>query len=109
MARRRDGGRERGPPARARRWRMAKAVGSNRGLSRRALLRVGAFGAAATALGPAARRAAAVAATDYVPRPNATAYVLRVAATAQNPDATTAVSAITADGTIPGPLIRARQ
>lgn len=82
---------------------------SRAGMSRRALLRAGAAGAAGLALGTAGRRAAAQSATAYVPRPNRAQHVLRVGATMRNPDGGPVVPAVTADGTLPGPAIRARE
>ncbi|MBX3027198.1 multicopper oxidase domain-containing protein [bacterium] len=82
---------------------------SRAGMSRRALLRAGAAGAAGLALGTTARRATAHSPAAYVPRPDPTQYVLRVGATMQNPDGARAVPAVTADGALPGPTIRARE
>ena len=79
-----------------------------RGVSRRTVLRAGAAGLAFAA-GPRAAMAAATSEAAYVPRPNATQYTLRVAITPQNPDGRGAVNAVTANGTLPGPEIRARR
>lgn len=83
------------------------------GLSRRAVLRAGAAGAAGLALSGGARRTAAAGAgtarASYVPQPNPAQAVLRVAATALDPDGMAAVGGVTANGTLPGPEIRARQ
>lgn len=84
-------------------------MGNERGgLTRRTVLRAGAAGLAIAAA-PRATRAAAAAETAYVPRPNPTQYTLAVAATRLDPDGRGAVDAITANGALPGPEIRARR
>src|SRR5512143_825169 len=88
---------------------MRKSDDNRAGISRRTLLRVGAAGAAGLALGSQRRRAVAESPSGYVPRPDPTQRVLRIAATAQNPDGALEVTGVTADGTIPGPEIRARE
>jgi multicopper oxidase len=48
-------------------------------------------------------------ATPYVPRPGATQYKLRVGATTLNPDGQKEIVGITANGSFPGPEVRARE
>jgi FtsP/CotA-like multicopper oxidase with cupredoxin domain len=78
------------------------------GISRRTVLRAGAAGLA-IATSPRVAAAAAPSKAAYVPRPDPTQYTLRVAGTALDPDGQATVTAITANGTLPGPEIRARQ
>jgi FtsP/CotA-like multicopper oxidase with cupredoxin domain len=56
-----------------------------------------------------ATRAAPAQSAGYVPRPNATRYVIGVGRTSINPDGAEAVSAVLGDGRLPGPEIRVRE
>ncbi len=81
------------------------------GLTRRAVLRSAAAGGAALAGAPVARAATRPAAPSdgaYVPRPNATRYVIAVGAAAINPDGAQPTPAVLANGGLPGPEIRMR-
>jgi FtsP/CotA-like multicopper oxidase with cupredoxin domain len=82
-------------------------------MSRRGLLRTGLAAGGVLALTPPARAADPVppapAGTAYVPRPGTTQYRFQVAPTTLNPDGKQAVPGITVNGTLPGPVIRARE
>ena len=81
--------------------------GSRTGISRRTFIR----GSAAVTAGLALSRpkVTTAAAASYVPHPNAPQYTLRVAPTTLNPDGKLAVTGVTANGSLPGPEIRARR
>jgi len=80
------------------------------GISRRTLLRRGAVAAAGLSFDIGRRGLAhAAAAAGYVPRPPLPQYVLRIGATALDPDGKQAVKGVTANGVFPGPEIRVRQ
>jgi len=64
---------------------------------------------AAAGLALARPSAIAVAAAPYVPQPGAAQVALRVARTTLDPDGKLALPGVTANGTLPGPEIRARQ
>src|SRR5262245_54595610 len=77
------------------------------GITRRTFLRGSAVATAGLAVGrPSVAPAAAPA---YVPHPNAPQYTLRVAPTTLDPDGKLAVTGVTANGSFPGPEIRAKQ
>lgn len=79
-------------------------------MSRRAFLSTTAVAAAGLGVGFRHRNAFAGAiGTLYVPRPNKSQYVLRIAPTTLNPDGKHTVAAITANGIFPGPEIRVRE
>src|SRR5262249_14028573 len=85
---------------------------ARRGVTRRAVLRSAAVGGAALAGVPLARavtQAAPAESAGYVPRPNATRYVLGVGRTSINPDGARPVSAVLGNGRLPGPEIRVRE
>lgn len=86
---------------------MAKQ-GGRRGISRRGLLTGGAATALA-ALGTRAPAGAAPSPSSPIPHPDSPQYVLTVATTTLDPDGKAAVAGVTANGTYPGPLIRARE
>lgn len=90
---------------------MTKSEGPASGISRRAVLRAGSAGAAGLAVGAAARRALAgsVDVAPYVPRADPARFVLRVTGGPLAPDGAQAVPAVTIDGALPGPEIRARR
>jgi multicopper oxidase len=79
-----------------------------RGVTRRAFLSSAAVGGAALAGSPVAR-AATPKEAGYVPRPNATQYVIAVGRTSINPDGAQSVPAILGNGRLPGPEIRVRE
>src|SRR5262249_16175427 len=66
-------------------------------------------GLAGGRLARAAARPASSKETAYVPRPNATQYVIAVSRTAINPDGAQSVQAILGNGRLPGPEIRVRE
>ncbi len=82
--------------------------GGRRGLTRRGLITSGAVTALA-ALGPRATASAATPTSSPIPHPHSPQYVLTVASTTLDPDGKAAVAGVTATGTYPGPLIRARE
>lgn len=82
------------------------------GLTRRAVLRSAAVGGAALAGAPVARAATRPATpkdTGYVPRPDATRYVIAVGAASINPDGAQPTPAVLGNGGLPGPEIRLRE
>src|SRR5262245_5651128 len=94
------------------RWEDTQRPSGQRRVTRRAFLSSAALGGAALAGAPVARAAARSAPpkeTPYVPRPNATQYVIAVSRTAINPDGAQSVQAILGNGRLPGPEIRVRE
>jgi FtsP/CotA-like multicopper oxidase with cupredoxin domain len=89
-------------------------MAERRGLTRRALLRSGAVGVAGLASSRAARAVtptvpAPMPDPAYVPRPNATQYVIAIGEASINPDGERQVPAILANGSLPGAEIRVRE
>lgn len=79
-------------------------------MSRRAFLSTTAASATGLAIGFRHRNVFANATgTPYVPRPNKSQYVLRIAPTKLNPDGKQTVAAVTVNGIFPGPEIRVRE
>jgi multicopper oxidase len=94
------------------RWQATQRPSVPRSVTRRAFLSSAALGGAALAGAPVARAASRPAPpkeTAYVPRPNATQYVIAVSRTSINPDGTQSVQAILGNGRLPGPEIRVRE
>src|SRR5262249_33812538 len=82
------------------------------GLTRRALLwsaALGGTGLAGARLARAAARPASSKEAAYVPRPNATQYVIGIGPGSINPDGAQMVPAVLANGRVPGPEIRVRE
>ena len=78
-------------------------------MTRRALLRGAAVGATALSTARIAGAVSTRTASQYVPRPNQTQYVIGVGAASMNPDGAQLVPAVLANGTMPGPEIRVRE
>jgi multicopper oxidase len=94
-----------------RRREMEPSLG-RRGLTRRAMLCSAALGGTALAGARVARvtaRPASSREAAYVPRPNATQYVIGVGPASINPDGAQLVPAVLANGSVPGPAIRVRE
>src|SRR5262249_54647701 len=94
------------------RWQATQPPSGSRSVSRRAFLSSAALGGAALAGAPLARAAARPASskeTAYVPRPNATQYVIAASRTSINPDGAKSVEAVLGNGRLPGPEIRVRE
>src|SRR5262249_36327875 len=66
-------------------------------------------GLAGGRLARAAARPASSKETAYVPRPNATQYVIAASRTSINPDGAKSVEAVLGNGRLPGPEIRVRE
>src|SRR5262245_19536795 len=94
------------------RWEATQRPSGRRRVTRRAFLSSAALGGAALAGAPVARAAARSAPpkeTAYVPRPNATQYVIAVSRTPINPDGAQSIQAVLGNGQLPGPEIRVRE
>jgi multicopper oxidase len=95
------------------RRRAAEQASAPRGFTRRAFLGSAALGGAVVAGAPVARAASRPGSSketvSYVPRPNATQYVIAVSRTSINPDGAQSVPAVLGNGSLPGPEIRVRE
>ena len=96
----------------AERRRVTAGASTPRGFTRRAFLGSVALGGAVVASPPIARAASRPAPSKeaaYVPRPNATQYVIAASRTSTNPDGVQSVPAVLGNGSLPGPEIRVRE